>query len=77
MRAADMFRKGEKFRLWKLLLKPPARFFRMYVLKLGFLDGFHGLLLCGLSSMTMFARYAKLWEMERRGGVGQLPSGRR
>jgi rfaE bifunctional protein nucleotidyltransferase chain/domain len=77
MRAADMFRKGERFRIWKLLLKPPARFFRMYVLKLGFLDGFHGLLLCGLSSMTMFARYAKLWEMERRGGVGQLPSGRR
>ncbi len=75
--AADMFRRGERFRLWKLLLKPPARFLKMYVMKRGFLDGFHGFLLCGLSTMTMFARYAKLWEMERRGSTGELPSGRR
>jgi len=77
LRAADMFRRGERFRLWKLLLKPPARFIRMYFLKLGFLDGFHGLLLCILSSMNSVARYAKLWEMERRGSVGELPHGRR
>jgi (heptosyl)LPS beta-1,4-glucosyltransferase len=49
----------------------------MYVLKLGFLDGFHGLLLCILSSMNTVARYAKLWDMERRGEVGELPHGRR
>ena len=77
LRAADMFRRGEKFRLWKLLLKPPVRFLKMYLLKLGFLDGFHGLLLCILSSMNTVVRYAKLWEMERRGSVGELPSGRR
>ncbi len=77
LRAADMFRRGERFRLWKLLLKPPARFIRMYLLKLGFLDGLHGLLLCLLSSMNTIARYAKLWEMERRGNVGELPHGRR
>jgi rfaE bifunctional protein nucleotidyltransferase chain/domain len=77
LRAADMFRRGERFRLWKLLLKPPARFVRMYLLKLGFLDGLHGLLLCVLSSMNSVARYAKLWEMERRGSVGELPHGRR
>ncbi len=77
LRAADMFRRGERFRLWKLLLKPPARFIRMYILKLGFLDGLHGLLLCLLSSMNSVARYAKLWEMERRGSVGELPNSRR
>ncbi len=75
--AADMFRRGVCARWWHLLLKPPVKFFKMYVLKLGFLDGFHGLLLCGLSAMSIFARYAKLWEMNRRGATGKLPSGRR
>ena len=76
LKAADTFRRGEKFRLWALLVKPPVRFLKMYILNLGFLDGFHGLLLCGLSTMSVFARYAKLWELERRGSVGELPHGR-
>ncbi len=37
------------------------RFFKMYVLKLGFLDGRHGLLLAILSANTTFTRYADLW----------------
>jgi len=75
--AADMFRRGIRTRWWHLLFKPPARFFNMYILKLGFLDGFHGLLLCALASMSPVARYAKLWEMNRRGSTGELPGGRR
>jgi len=74
--AADMFRRGTRARSWHLLAKPPAKFLKMYVLKLGVLDGFHGFLLCGLSAVATFARYAKLWEMNRRGSVGELPSGR-
>jgi rfaE bifunctional protein nucleotidyltransferase chain/domain len=74
--AADLFRKGGRARPWHFLAKPAARFFAMYVMKGGFRDGFPGLVLCGLSSMTIFARYAKLWEMNRRGSVGELPAGR-
>lgn len=37
------------------------RFFKMYVLKLGFLDGRHGLVLAILSANTTFTRYADLW----------------
>ncbi|MGL5471479.1 MAG: glycosyltransferase family 2 protein [Shewanella sp.] len=37
------------------------RFFKMYVIKLGFLDGRHGLLLALLSANTTFTRYADLW----------------
>jgi len=75
--AADLFRRGVRARWWHLILKPPGRFVKMYLLNLGVLDGFHGLLLCGLTAMALFARYAKLWEMNRRGSVGELPSGRR
>lgn len=75
--AADMFRRGKQARWWHLLFKPPAKFIKMYFLKRGFLDGFHGFLLCGLSAVVIFSRYAKLWEMNRRGSTGELPSGRR
>lgn len=37
------------------------RFFKMYIIKRGFLDGRHGLLLAILSANTTFTRYADLW----------------
>lgn len=37
------------------------RFLKMYVLKKGFMDGKHGLLLAILSANTTFTRYADLW----------------
>ncbi|MDF2153937.1 glycosyltransferase family 2 protein [Vibrio sp. CAU 1672] len=37
------------------------RFFKMYILKRGFMDGRHGLLLAILSANTTFTRYADLW----------------
>jgi (heptosyl)LPS beta-1,4-glucosyltransferase len=40
------------------------RFLKMYILKLGFLDGQHGLLLALLSGNTTFSRYADLWLRE-------------
>jgi (heptosyl)LPS beta-1,4-glucosyltransferase len=40
------------------------RFFKMYILKRGFLDGRHGLLLAILSANVIFTRYADLWLRE-------------
>ncbi|WP_165312550.1 glycosyltransferase family 2 protein [Vibrio ziniensis] len=37
------------------------RFIKMYIIKKGFLDGRHGLLLAILSANTTFTRYADLW----------------
>jgi len=44
-----------------LLLRPPLRFLRMYVLQLGFLDGSRGFLLCALAAAQVFLKYAELW----------------
>ena len=74
--AADLYRKGAPASFWRLTARPVWRFFRMYVLRLGFLDGMHGLVLCGLSAMVVFTKYAKLWEMRRNGGIGDLPGGK-
>lgn len=37
------------------------RFIKMYIIKKGFLDGRHGLLLAILSANVVFTRYAELW----------------
>lgn len=48
-----------------LLLHPPFRFIRMYFLQLGIRDGYPGLVLCLLSSASVFMKYARAWETRR------------
>lgn len=58
--------KPKKIRFWRfyVTVAPFLTFFRMYVTRRGFLDGWHGLAVCGLSAFHDFAKYAKLWEKE-------------
>lgn len=51
----------KKSSLGKAIAHSFFRFIRMYILKLGFLDGRHGLLLSMLSAYTVFVRYCDLW----------------
>ncbi len=59
-------RKGKKVRHWRFYgtVIPFITFFRMYVSRRGFLDGWHGLVVCGLSAFHDFCKYAKMWEKE-------------
>jgi len=52
--------------LFRLALHPPFRFFRNYVIKLGFLDGVAGLIVAGSIAFGTFTKYAKLWELHLR-----------
>ncbi|MFQ5511903.1 MAG: glycosyltransferase family 2 protein [Candidatus Krumholzibacteriia bacterium] len=63
--AIDYVDKGGRFALLNMLLHPPFRFLRMYVLQLGVLDGSRGLMLCLLSSYGVYLKYAKAWERQR------------
>ncbi len=62
--ALELRRKG---RHWfpGLVLRPSARFLRMYFLQLGFLDGYAGLTLCSLAAASVFFKYAWLRELSR------------
>jgi glycosyltransferase involved in cell wall biosynthesis len=62
--------KGVRFSWLDLLLRPPARFLRMYVLRRGFLDGGRGFLLATIGAFYVFLKYAKLWELARKGDGG-------
>lgn len=56
---------GRPFRLRDLVLRPPARFLRAYLLKQGFRDGIPGLVIAAVSSFHVFLKYAKQWELAR------------
>ncbi len=75
--AAQAFREGRKVGVLEIAGRPLWRFFRTYVVQLGFLDGLHGLVLCSLQSFGVFLKYARLWEYRlrsRRGEVIHLPA---
>ena len=64
--ARELAPKGRKISLYDLLVRPPYLFFKMYILKLGFLDGMHGFVLSILSANYVFIKYAKLWDEDRK-----------
>ena len=74
--AQDLFEQGKRAGLFDLTVRPWTRFVKMYVLRQGFRDGLHGAVLCGLAAFSVFAKYAKLWNLARleRGGDGPPPS---
>ena len=63
--ALDMRDAGRRARGWDLVLRPPWQFFRTYVLQLGLLEGWRGLVLCGLAGVSVFLKYARAWDLQR------------
>lgn len=63
--AKELHDKGKSFSLQQLIIKPPFTFFRMYLLRMGFLDGFRGFVLAVLYSFYTFLKYLKLWEIQK------------
>ena len=65
--AQKLYARKKKCRAVHLLCLPPARFIKSYLLKRGFLDGFPGLVISVLNGYAVFARYAKLREIWKKG----------
>jgi len=66
--AQELFKRGERGTLFKILANPAAKFFSQYFLKAGFLDGQVGFILAGASAFHVFSKYVKLWELSREKG---------
>ena len=66
---ADLFlrqqqARGVRFSLSAAVVRPGWRFFRAYLLRRGFLDGFPGLYIAWATAFGTFVRYSRLFEAE-------------
>ncbi|MEE9553292.1 MAG: glycosyltransferase family 2 protein [candidate division Zixibacteria bacterium] len=66
LNAAQMSETGKRGSLLDMIIHPPAVFLKMFVFKVGFLDGITGFLLAVLSSYHVFVKYAKLRQISRQ-----------
>jgi len=62
-KAEDMYLAGRRTGYLGVLFRPITRFLQFYVLRVGFLDGVPGLVMCLIVAYYTFMKYAKLWEM--------------
>jgi len=65
--AQKLYARKKKARWFHFIFLPFFRFFRAYLWKLGFLDGFAGLTISVLTGYAVFVRYAKLREIWKKG----------
>lgn len=58
--AKAYFDLGKKAPIWKILFNPTWAFFKAYFLRLGFLDGLNGFIICVQTANITFLKYTKL-----------------
>ncbi|MCB0395927.1 MAG: glycosyltransferase family 2 protein [Flavobacteriales bacterium] len=63
--AHAMHKQGRKAGWWSIFIHPPAKFIRNYFLKAGFLDGYNGLRICLISSLTTYRKYKMLYALSK------------
>ncbi len=63
--AQELQAKNRGFSLYDVTIRPLFLFFKMFILRLGFLDGIHGLILSLASACYVFVKYSKLWELTK------------
>ncbi|MBI5363690.1 MAG: glycosyltransferase family 2 protein [Planctomycetes bacterium] len=72
--AEGLHRRGERAGIFDLTLRPSARFFRAYVLKLGFLMGWRGLVQAYLSAYYGRLKYMKLRALQESAACSVRPT---
>ena len=63
--ARAAFKEGKKSSLFKIFTRPFLKFLRDYFLKLGFLDGRYGFIICCINSLYALLKYSKLYDLEK------------
>lgn len=63
--AQAYFDLGKKSSIWKILFNPTWAFFKAYFLRLGFLDGLNGFVICVQTFNVTFLKYMKLYRLHK------------
>lgn len=64
--AKAYYDKGKTAPIWKIIWNPTWAFFKSYFLRLGFLDGFNGFVICVQTANITFLKYSKLRELYKK-----------
>ena len=64
--AKAAFAKGKKSSAFKVFYKSWAKFFRNYIIKLGFLDGYYGFVICKNTAKETALKYRLLKELNQK-----------
>jgi len=64
--AETAFENGRRAGWFDILVKPPVSFFKHYIAKQGFRDGWEGFLISFLSSTAVLVKYAKLRALNKK-----------
>ncbi len=65
LKAQELYSQNIKATAFHYFFKPAYRFLNSYFIRLGFLDGYEGLINCITQSYGVFVRYVKLRELEK------------
>lgn len=63
--ANQLIEKHPRILFWHVFVNPTFKFIRNYFIKLGFLDGYYGLIICTITAYETFQKYAKAWHISR------------
>lgn len=64
--ASEAYHKlGKKSSIWKIVYRPFWAFFKAYFLRLGFLDGLNGWIICVQTYNVTFLKYIKLYRLNK------------
>ena len=74
--ALGLAARGARGALGGMLVNPPLKFLKMYLIKAGFLDGLPGFIAAVMGGYYVFLKYAKLWELRRRQDMNSNDEGR-
>ena len=73
LESQDLFKKEglvkDKIIRYNLLFRPIKIFWKLYIRKSGYRDGFYGLIYAFLNSFRHFLRWAKYWEILKNRGI--------
>jgi (heptosyl)LPS beta-1,4-glucosyltransferase len=64
--AEELYKQSRTFSIVDITFRPVFLFIKMYFLRKGFLDGIQGFILAVSSAHYVFAKYAKLWELNKK-----------
>ena len=62
--AEEYYQRGKRCGVAAIVLRPAWTFFRNYFLRLGFLDGWAGFVVCKVSAMYTMTKYATLFKLK-------------